>query len=179
MDQDQSTHRLQRHRCSPPLGVDGITVRLHRAGGVLELVYALDGSLEGLDLPALRAVRPGRELWRQSCFELFVMAAGGPGYSEYNFAPDGAWSRMQFSGYRQRDSRETPPQAAIEMTQQRDARRLQQCVRLPAALLPPTAGRLALSAVIAAADGTLAYWALSHPAAQPDFHHPDAFAISR
>jgi hypothetical protein len=37
--------------------------------------------------------------------------------------------------------------------------------------------RLGLSAVIAEADGRMAYWALAHPAGRPDFHHPDCFAL--
>ena len=31
---------------------------------------------------------------------------------------------------------------------------------------------LGLSAVIETDDGRLSYWALAHPRAQPDFHHP-------
>jgi hypothetical protein len=37
--------------------------------------------------------------------------------------------------------------------------------------------RLGLSAVVEASDGTLSYWALNHPVAKPDFHHPDSFAL--
>jgi len=38
--------------------------------------------------------------------------------------------------------------------------------------------RLGLSAVLEAHDGTRSYWALRHPPGQPDFHHPDAFAVT-
>ena len=31
---------------------------------------------------------------------------------------------------------------------------------------------IGLSAVVETTDGTLSYWALAHPRAQPDFHHP-------
>ena len=37
--------------------------------------------------------------------------------------------------------------------------------------------RLALSAVIEETDGRLSYWALTHPAERPDFHHPDGFVL--
>ena len=36
---------------------------------------------------------------------------------------------------------------------------------------------LGLSAVIEDDSGTLSYWALRHPSARPDFHHPDSFAL--
>jgi hypothetical protein len=48
--------------------------------------------------------------------------------------------------------------------------------RLPA-IQPGTLLRIGLSAVIEANDGTLSYWALNHPAAKPDFHHPDSFLL--
>jgi hypothetical protein len=38
--------------------------------------------------------------------------------------------------------------------------------------------QLALSAVIEEADGRLSYWALTHPAAKPDFHHAEGFALA-
>jgi hypothetical protein len=34
-----------------------------------------------------------------------------------------------------------------------------------------------LSAIIEEADGTRSYWALAHPPGEPDFHHPDCFAL--
>ncbi len=37
---------------------------------------------------------------------------------------------------------------------------------------------LALSAVIEQRDGGLSYWALRHAPGQPDFHHPDGFALT-
>ena len=34
-----------------------------------------------------------------------------------------------------------------------------------------------LSAVIETTDGAMSYWALAHPSAKPDFHHPDSFVL--
>jgi len=36
---------------------------------------------------------------------------------------------------------------------------------------------LALSAIVEDDSGKLSYWALRHPPGEPDFHHPDAFAL--
>ena len=44
---------------------------------------------------------------------------------------------------------------------------------LPGASSP----RLALSAVVEETDGRLSYWALTHPAERPDFHHRDGFVL--
>jgi hypothetical protein len=50
---------------------------------------------------------------------------------------------------------------------------------VPAALLPDAGGplRLALAAVIEDAAGHRHYWALHHPAPQPDFHAAGSFAV--
>ncbi|MDR0274459.1 MAG: hypothetical protein LBI48_03790, partial [Burkholderiaceae bacterium] len=54
----------------------------------------------------------------------------------------------------------------------RDAQMLTLEALLPLSALPTFSGplRLGLAAVIETADGALSYWALSHPAARPDFH---------
>lgn len=41
--------------------------------------------------------------------------------------------------------------------------------------IPAEPSAVALSAVIEETDGRKSYWALAHPAAKPDFHHPDSF----
>ena len=43
--------------------------------------------------------------------------------------------------------------------------------------LPHGAKRLGLSTVIEDGDGGISYWALAHPSAKPDFHHPDSFVL--
>jgi hypothetical protein len=37
--------------------------------------------------------------------------------------------------------------------------------------------RLALSVVVEETDGRLSYWAITHPAERPDFHHRDGFVL--
>jgi hypothetical protein len=38
--------------------------------------------------------------------------------------------------------------------------------------------RVGLAAVIEEKSGALSYWALRHAPGKPDFHHPDAFALT-
>jgi hypothetical protein len=37
--------------------------------------------------------------------------------------------------------------------------------------------QLSICAVIEEIDDRLSYWALTHPAERPDFHHPDGFVL--
>jgi hypothetical protein len=59
---------------------------------------------------------------------------------------------------------------------------LELCATLALARLSPAYADaplvMGVSAVIVARDGSRSYWALVHPAEKPDFHHPDAFALT-
>lgn len=152
-----------------------VQVRVLRDGGAA-LTYVLSG-----DLGRLRTPPPGQPvrsdgLWRHTCFELFLGAAGSPAYREFNFAPSGGWAAYAFTGYRQ--GMAALPLAAPEISVRSLAGCLELDVVLPPDALPPGPGRrLGLSAVLEADNGTLSYWALAHPPGRPDFHHTDAFAL--
>jgi hypothetical protein len=36
---------------------------------------------------------------------------------------------------------------------------------------------MGISAILVERDGRKSYWALAHPPGEPDFHHPDCFAL--
>ncbi len=156
------------HPASPPAAVSAVTVSASIRRGMSDFVYRVDG-------PALLAEAggPGRgaELWKHSCFELFVMPGEGPGYCEFNFAPSRQWAAYRFSGYRAGMADLEIPAPAIE--------RLADGVRVRIDLggLPDGAWRVGISAVIEEAGGRLSYWALAHPEGRADFHDPACFAL--
>lgn len=134
--------------------------------------------------PAPSPAPRGAELWRHTCFEAFVAAADGPGYLELNVSPAGAWDLLAFHGYRAGG----PLPAGVpapEITLRQAGERLEVAVRLDLARLVAEAGlpdlaaapRLGLAAMLEDDAGTLTHWAIRHPAAQPDFHAPDSFAL--
>ena len=169
------------HPSSRPGGVRAIDGDLERAGARLTLRYTLRGDLAGLRIPPLAPTRPGRDLWRHTCFEAFLGLAGASPYHELNFSPSGEWAAFAFRAYREggplADSRLAP-----RLTVQRDADRLVLDALVGLDRLAPEYGRgrlrLALSAVVEAADGALSYWALRHPPGGPDFHHADGFGLA-
>ncbi len=139
--------------------------------GSLALRYILTGRMAEIVVPPPAEPLRTDELWKHTCFELFV-AAGGDGYDEFNFAPSTAWAAYRFDGYRlNRRPTAAAPQIAVESA---DAR-----LELVVALALPRAAklRLGLSAVIEEKGGRFSYWALNHPPGNPDFHHPDCFAL--
>lgn len=143
------------------------------------LRYRLDADPEQLRLPVLTS-DPGRadELWRHTCFEVFVAGHQSPAYREFNFSPSGEWAAYAFEGYR---SNMTLLQlgSAPKTSWQRKRGQLELVATLPADALvtDENALRIALAAVIEEQSGTITYWALKHPAGQPDFHHPGSFAL--
>jgi hypothetical protein len=143
----------------------------------LTFSYVLTGSLGELNIPP--ATTPSRkdELWRHTCFEAFIRAAGVE-YYEFNFAPTTHWAAYRFSGYR--SGREPAEIQAPVIAVQSDASRciLEASLRLDslAPLSDQASWHLGLSAVIEMRNGGISYWALVHPSEAPDFHHPESFA---
>lgn len=164
------------HPATPCGAVDAIRVHLSATShGGLELSYALHGDAARLRIPAPQPPAAVDGLWRQTCCEMFVTRSGDAGYREFNFAPSGQWAGYAFAGYRERIAWQPPaPRIAVES----GAGLLRLHASLAQEALPESGVlRLGLAVVVEAADGALSYWALRHPAAQPDFHHRDGFVL--
>lgn len=170
--------RLQPYPGRPTGCVQGLEIELRADGEQLQLDYRLQAPPGQLCLPAWQGVRPGEQLWRHTCFELFVRDHASSRYLEFNFSPCGAYACYAFDTYRQA-SAAVPPAERPDMAVVRLERVFQLKVSLPltalAALRAPYA--VALSTVVEDCDGALSYWALRHPADKPDFHHPEAFVL--
>lgn len=149
--------------------------------GSLALRYSVRGPLDLLSIPATLPPSFIDDLWGHTCLEVFVAVAGSNAYRELNFSPSGQWAAYAFRDYRERENfsiQEIAPEIAV--TRLDDSLELNAV--LAPALLPFVASgktlQLGLSAVIEAADGSRSYWALAHPAAQPDFHHRAARTLT-
>jgi hypothetical protein len=141
----------------------------------LVLRYYVSGKMRDLSLPSKAISARKDALWQQTCFEAFVQDPGSDGYCELNFSPSTEWAAYCFSGYRagMRVAREIAD-PEIELKKSDDRLELQVSTMLPG-LSAGTPWRLGLCAVIEEASGRKSYWALTHPAGKPDFHHADCF----
>lgn len=165
------------HPATPCPAVAGIDVGVALApGGDLTLTYTLSGEIDRLAIPTSAAPARKDELWRHTCFEVFVMAGPGPAYREFNFAPSGDWAAYVFSGYRQGGAPAPMPAPAMVCRVGDQAIELE--AHLPRLALPDGARlRLGLTAVVEDRDGRTSYWALRHRPGKPDFHQPDTFIL--
>jgi hypothetical protein len=168
------------HSSTPVWGLCGVFASVAvRANGALALAFSVEGDIGRLRVPVPVGPRRTDGLWRHTCFEAFVMAGMGPGYSELNFSPSGEWAAYAFRRYRDGGPLDVAVEPAIVV--RHDPDRLQVDAVVPAGAIPPrrdgAALRLGLAAVLENVDGSLSYWALRHPAGRPDFHHADGFVL--
>ena len=156
---------------------EGVTLaaRIECAAARLTCRYELRGDLSRVRLPHTTAARTD-ELWRHTCFELFLTGAAGAHYWELNFAPGGAWAAYHFEAYRSGRS-EAPMTPCLSEVRLPHEFTLEARLSLSALAAAPGALRLGISAVLESATGALSYWALAHGRAQPDFHDPGTFVL--
>ena len=145
-----------------------IQVDLKAQGSALHLEYHVKGPMERVVLP--KPVKEGlwtEELWKESCFEIFLKETGSAHYWEWNFSPSGNFWSMEFEEYRIRKEacEQLRPLREIEAKLGPKDFKLQ--VQLPLPRLPREVG---VSAILKLNDGFTCHWALKHPAARPDFH---------
>lgn len=134
--------------------------------------FGIGGSADAFAIPETEEPARKDGLWKATCLEAFFRPAGEQRYQEWNFAPSGDWAAYDFTGYRDGMSESqvgAPPY--IRMEDNLTWWTLGATVAVDAA----TKWELALSAVLEEKDGSKSYWALAHPSAEPDFHHPDCF----
>src|SRR5262245_59043147 len=157
---------LDCHPSAPSANVDAVTAQVSLQGRDWLLVrFRLDGKAEELVIP--EAVEPARtdELWKHTCFEVFLKPSLSKRYYEFNFAPSGLWAAYSFDDYR----RGMMPVAAIARPPIRCTPRetgLEVEVQIGLRSLPGVTAsqtlKLAMAAVIEENDGFLSYWALAH-----------------
>ena len=164
------TATLEPHPDTGDTPTDRIEVHIERDGPLLWLRFVAWGEVDRIAWPAEAAQGRADDLWRHTCFEAFV--ATDDGYVEYNLSPSSQWASYRFDGPRM-GMRNADEVATVEGLDG-----AWDMVALEARIeLPPGAKRLGLSAVIETIDGAMSYWALAHPSAKPDFHHPDSFVL--
>jgi hypothetical protein len=171
---------LAPHTATPGDGWNLSAVADRTTAGDLHLRYVLHGPVDMIRLPRAGAISRGDRLWEHTCAEAFVAAEGASAYVELNFCPSRTWAAYAFTAYRERAPvAPNPAEPRIVTRREQDSLALEALVALTdlSPAYRDAVLRVGLAMVIEATDGRLSYWALHHPSAQPDFHHPDGFTI--
>lgn len=92
---------LQPHPAARPDAIAGVTCGVSWGGaGEWVFDFIVSEPPEALRLPAVVPAARADDLWRTTCFELFLRRPGEDAYMEFNFSPSGEWSAWAFDGYR-------------------------------------------------------------------------------
>lgn len=145
----------------------------------VEMIYQISGATQRVKyMHAATAPQRTDELWRTTCFELFLKLPTDVAYWEYNLAPSGNWAVYRFTGYRSELQAE-PRINAINIATAAPQERLEK-LRATLPLPPPLVGQplaVGISSVIEDHDGNIYYFALRH-GVKPDFHDPAGFSLA-
>jgi hypothetical protein len=155
---------LVRHPDTPPGAIHTVEAELRRIPGGAIASFRAIGDISRLVVPPpVPSVRT-ENLWRSTCFELFV-GGGADSYREFNLSPSGAWAAYEFDGHRfgRRDI-----EASIEVETSRENKLLSLTVKIESQF--PLPANVGLTAVIEESDGKLRYWASAFAPGEPDFH---------
>jgi len=157
------------------LAAVGASIALTRDYG-WEIAFVAVGRPGEIMLPVAAPQVHTDELWRTTCFELFL-ACGEDAYVEINLSPSGAFAAYHFDHYRTGMRPLALPAPAIRLKV--GSERLTLRARLAEDCLPwDGTGQVGIAAVIEERAGDISYWALAHPPGKPDFHHRDCFALT-
>lgn len=164
------------HHTAPDIEITG-TVAV--SSDSVNVTYLISGAHDRVKSAGVGS-QPSRknDLWRTTCFELFVKAPVGNPYWEYNLSPNGDWNIYRFTAYRSPLQQETHiTDIAIATARARGhLTRLQAVLPLP----PPLIGKplaIGISSVIEDTAGNLFYFALQHNGDKPNFHDPSGFVL--
>ena len=162
-----------------PAGIAVVAGAESLPGGGLRLGFVLHGAagdLERILIPESSSPIRVDGLWQHTCCEVFVGVPGETAYREFNFSPSGAWAAYAFADYRKAAPLPLGPVPPIAFVA--EAGTLTLATTLAPGWLPKARHLcIGLTAVVETIDGERSYWAMAHPAVQPDFHHRDGFVL--
>lgn len=150
------------------------------ADDTLRLYYQISGELSALVIAPPAACARQDNLWQSTCFEIFLREPSAKTYLEINVSPSTQWAAYRFADYRG-DAINAPDIPTIETDTHSTpgALTLQSRLTLPPWLSDHRGDlQMNLAAVLEFTDGSKSYWALTHPADRPDFHHAGGFVAS-
>ena len=139
----------------------------------LRLRWRIEGSSK-LFVPGFAGKGRADELWRTTCFEIFLKPDGGDAYCEFNLSPSERWAAYDFRAPRDGMADRPVPREPDSTMRQGSSFAIFDAA-IPVGALPDTACAVGLTCVLEEEGGIKSFWALCHPQDEPDFHDPACF----
>jgi hypothetical protein len=150
---------------------------IQRQSNTLTIHYALSDPELMVSLSPTALPTRKHNLWQETCFEFFLGIQNSERYWEFNLSPAGHWNIYRFDGYRQGMQDELAWDQLPFKAQQSKGVMLTLNLDLSPIVMAQQKIELAIATVIQPKNGAPSYWALTHCASQPDFHHRKSFTI--
>ncbi|MEI1375443.1 DOMON-like domain-containing protein [Nostoc sp. UHCC 0926] len=175
-DQTFSLQPFPSTKSLPNLKIAG---NIARNSNQLAICYMLEGDFKEITIAPLSNTRSRKhELWKDTCFELFLSIKDSQRYWEFNLSPAGHWNVYRFDGYRQGMQEETAfTILPFNVQNKADGLALVLNADLNKIVSAEQAIEVGITTVIKHRNGEVTYWALTHRGAEADFHLQDSFII--
>ena len=161
----------------PDITIQG---KVSRKKNIFSVHYDVAGNIGEIFIPSPIA-RPARmdDLWRTTCFELFIAIKNSPGYWEFNLSPSGEWNVYAMDAYRQVNMREETRIQRLHFKVKKDTEifSLETELDLSPIIQEGLLIEAGITSVIQANSGRNSYWALTHPHPEADFHLRKSFVF--
>lgn len=159
-----------------------ITASISASDALLAVKFILNGNLENFNIISFDRAEPTRRdnLWKETCFEVFISPHNTHKYWEVNLTPSGDWNVYRFSDYRSGMVREEAirslptrtswygQELQVETTFDLDTLSKSEKSTLD----------IGVSSILAQKNGTRSYWAIKHAPSRPDFHWKGNFCLA-
>ena len=155
---------LVRHPDAPPGAINAVDADLERLPAGAIATFRVSGDISKLVIPPPAEPLRSDDLWRTTCFELFV-AGEGTGYREFNFSPSGQWAAYEFDDYRT-GMRNAAAELEFEIYQTNND--FYYSAKIFTEFPDPVL--VGLTAVIEETDAAIRYWSTAFAPGKPDFH---------
>jgi hypothetical protein len=158
-----------------------ITGEISLQNNLLALHFSMSGKVEDIFLPPPSPI-PSRkdELWKSTCFEFFMAIKDQPEYWEFNMSPSDDWNVYHMDAYRRIGFREETSIQHLEFEafNNADMFALNVTIDLKPIFQDSKPLEIGITAIVQTKDGNQSYWALTHPASDPDFHLRESFILA-
>ena len=132
------------------------------------LSFLVEGALENYIFPSPQTSKRANELWKSTCFELFLAHSEKEEYYEFNISPSLAWNCYHLSTYRAEPKEvEILVEPVIKTTKESGCYRLD--FELKGFALT-SFDRVNLTAILLTKEGERTFWSLKKMQGSPDFH---------
>lgn len=164
-----------------PLSCFGNKVLMYQVNADISLIqntlylkYIISGNISSIKLTP---TKQSKDLWKNTCFELFLSNKNITEYLEFNWAPSGKWNIFKFKDYRERANKDTYEKSDFIVKNDNDNIIFESEIILNKynKNISLDINNLLIGISVIIETNTLEYWSNQHLHNKPDFHNKSSY----